>query len=109
RCSLPVSRNASSDFSANVDITGAPWTQEFPSSMTIEPVGVRYSLSKPASPLSHFVYSSPFLLPYFFFRLSGKGGDVKIKSTRPLYSFANRLSASVSSAVPMYRQPRFDE
>src|SRR5580700_11030258 len=43
RCRSAASWNASSAFRLVVDIVGVPWFQPLPTSMTIEPVGVKYS------------------------------------------------------------------
>ena len=64
-------------------MTGEPGSQALPSSITIEPSGVSSSVRRGARSCSHVRYSSPVLLPYFFLRLSGNGGEVKIIWTEP--------------------------
>src|SRR5260370_13355406 len=71
-------------------MVGKPDFQPLPSSRTIEPSGVRYSVNSLANPASQPAKASPWRLPYFFSRCSGNGGDVNSIWTRP----RQRLSGS---------------
>ncbi len=81
RCSPAASWNASNALIAAVDTVGVPGTQPFPSSSTIDPSGASMSASGFANPASQPGKASATSLPYFFFRASGKGGDVKTSWT----------------------------
>src|SRR5262245_20295821 len=83
RTNSPSSRNRSRARRVSVDISGRPGSQALPISITIEPDGARSSRMGRANEASHSKYSEPWRLPYFFFRLRGNGGDVKMRSTEP--------------------------
>ena len=106
--SFPLSRNASSTRSASVDMTGRPGSHAFPTSITIEPRGLRSVRRGGAKPASQSMYAWPCRLPYFFLRLSGNGGEVKTRSIFPWQRF-NILELRASSAVPRISLPSFVE
>src|SRR6266581_7088169 len=101
----PLSKNASSAFSARVDMTGLPGSHALPNSNTIEPFGFSSSRKRGAKAASHCTYSSPLRFPYFFLRFSGNGGDVKISWTLPRSFFATP-EANTCSAPPTIIWPR---
>lgn len=99
----PPSAMAIRDWSGKSDMVGLPGSQAFPISTTSEPSSVRRSASRGASFWSQARYSSPSLLPYFFFRLSGNGGEKNTSCTLPL-SFLPWRSRK-SSTLPRNTAP----
>ena len=87
-----------------VETVGEPGFQPLPSSMTMEPSGVRNWVRPVAKLASHLAKASPERLPYFFFRTSGKGGEVKTICTRPRQA-SRADEASASSVRPMKSRP----